>query len=273
MRSVEQIKRELEQCWKDLAAAKAETDGKKISCNSSFGKFGSKWSKLYSPDMLINVTLTGQLSLLMLIETLESEGIPVVSANTDGVVIKCPRSKEPLMNLIIWEWEQITGFETEETRYKALFSKDVNNYIALKNDSKVKLKGLYAPTGLMKNPTNAICVRAVIENLTKGTPIERAVRKCDDIRQFITVRKVEGGAVWNDQYLGRVVRWYYAGLPGAIHYKSNGYTVARSEGARPVMTLPDSLPSDIDYAWYIREAHSILEDVGVKNDLFGRVAA
>lgn len=273
MRNVEQIKQELDQCRKELIAAKAEDAGKKIMTNSSFGKFGNRWSKLYSPGMLINVTLTGQLSLLMLIETLESEGIPVVSANTDGVVIKCPRDKEVLMNLIMWEWEQLTGFETEETRYKALYAKDVNNYIALKGDGKIKLKGLYAPAGLSKNPTNEICVKAVIAYLAKGESVERTIRSCDDIRQFITVRQVKGGAVWNNQYLGRVVRWYYAGLPGAIHYKVNGYTVARTEGARPVMTLPDSLPKDIDYEWYINEAHSILEDIGVKNDLLSTMVA
>jgi hypothetical protein len=29
------------------------------------------------------------------------------------------------------------------------------------------------------------------------------------------------------------------------------------------MELPDELPSDIDYDWYVREANAILDDIGV----------
>src|SRR5665648_505827 len=60
----------------------------KITINGSFGKLGSKYSNLYAPDLLIQVTLTGQLALLMLIEMIEGIGISIVSGNTDGIVIK-----------------------------------------------------------------------------------------------------------------------------------------------------------------------------------------
>ena len=59
----------------------------KITLNGSYGKFGSKYSFLYSPDLLLTVTFTGQLYLLMLIEKLTNNGLKVVSSNTDGVEI------------------------------------------------------------------------------------------------------------------------------------------------------------------------------------------
>lgn len=62
----------------------------KIVLNGTFGKLGSKYSFLYSPNLMIQVTITGQLALLMLIEALEAAGISVVSANTDGIVSRCP---------------------------------------------------------------------------------------------------------------------------------------------------------------------------------------
>jgi DNA polymerase elongation subunit (family B) len=235
----------------------------KITINGSFGKFGSKWSKLYSPDLLIQTTMTGQLALLMLIETLESEGIPVVSANTDGVVMKCPKARVAMMEFVAWEWEHATGFTTEATYYRALYSKDVNNYVAIKPDGGFKLKGVYAPAGLQKNPTNEICTGAVVKHLLDGTSVADTIRACKDIRKFVTIRQVKGGAVKGDAYLGKAVRWYYAkGATGTINYKVNGYTVARSEGAQPLMQIPDSLPTDIDYAWYIAEAQSILDSIG-----------
>ena len=41
---------------------KVTNEAMKIMINGSFGKFGSKWSVLYSPDLLIQTTVTGQLA-------------------------------------------------------------------------------------------------------------------------------------------------------------------------------------------------------------------
>ena len=234
----------------------------KIVLNGSFGKFGSKYSILYSPDLLIQTTLTGQLALLQLIEWLELHGISVVSANTDGIVIKCPRAKRDDMAGIIKFWEFFSAFEMEATEYSALYSKDVNNYLAVKPDGKVKAKGLYAEAGLMKNPTGAIAVEAVTQYLTKGTSISTTVRGCQDIRKFVTIRSVKGGGVQGDQYLGKTVRWYYSTAGQAITYKTNGNKVAKSDGARALMELPTTLPDDIDYAVYEAEAKAILIVIG-----------
>lgn len=242
---------------------KVTADTLKIVVNGSFGKLGSKYSKLYSPDLLVQVTVTGQLCLLMLIESLEAAGIRVASANTDGIVIRCPKALTRTMDAIVGGWESVTGFDTEATDYRAVYSRDVNSYIAVKDDG-VKLKGAYAGTGLAKNPANAIAIEAVVRWLVDGTPVRQTIRECTDIRKFVTVRSVKGGAVDQaGQYLGKVVRWYYAiGVSGAIKYKVNGYTVARSEGARALMDLPEVFPIDVDFGWYEREAMSVLQDIG-----------
>lgn len=242
---------------------KVTADSLKITINGSFGKFGSPYSKLYSPTLLIQTTVTGQLSLLMLIEQLESEGISVVSANTDGIVIKCPRDKIAHMEMVVLEWEVATGFETEATDYRALYSRDVNNYLAIKPDGGFKLKGVFAPAALQKNPSNEICTGAVVRYLIDGVPIEKTIRECRDITKFVTIRTVKGGAVKGDTYLGKAVRWYYArGELGTINYKLNGYTVPRSEGAKPLMDLPNAFPDDLDFDWYIAEAHDTLKQIG-----------
>lgn len=243
----------------------------KIVVNGSYGKLGSKWSNLYAPDLLIQVTLTGQLALLLLIERLELAGIHVVSANTDGIVIKCPVELIHKMEEIIKWWENETRFEMERTEYAALYSRDVNNYIAIKTNGKTKTKGAYAnpwnddsdrSMWLHKNPTNTICVEAVEALLTKQIPIEQTVTTCDDVRKFVSVRTVKGGAVKDGVYLGKSIRWYYAaGEEGEIVYASSGNKVPRSDGAKPLMDLPEVCPSDIDYDWYVTEANRILGDI------------
>lgn len=324
------------------AGNKVIADSLKIVVNGSFGKLGSKWSILYAPDLLIQTTMTGQLSLLMLIERLEMSGIHVVSANTDGIVIKCPRAGIELMNSIVAQWELETQFTTEETRYLALYSRDVNNYLAIKQkfdkDTKLwvekpdgtKNKGAYSDPWsstknmaerLHKNPTGTICVEAVEQYLINKTPLDKTIRACRDITKFVTVRTVKGGGVkvwgrgappehssqeelirmagfyeiakdaWIQEgqsqmsarygsdayklaldmlsplgptdYLGKTVRWYYAkDIEGEIVYAGSGNKVPRSDGARPLMQLPEEFPDDVDVDWYVNESVEILKDIG-----------
>ena len=239
----------------------------KIVLNGSFGKLGSKWSIMYAPNLLIQVTVTGQLSILMLAERFELNGIEVTSINTDGIVVKCLRSKEALFKNLVKQWESDTGFGTEEIRYKATYSKDINNYLAIyeipEKGEHVKTKGLYSKTNPKKNAVNEICVEAVKAYLIHGTSISSTVSVCRDITKFTTMRRVKGGAVKGDHYLGTICRWYYAiGETGEIVAAKNGNKVARSEGAKPLMDLPEQFPDDVDFQWYIDECYRILEDIG-----------
>lgn len=243
---------------------KVKNEALKIVLNGTFGKTSNKYSMLYNPRMMIAVTITGQLSLLMLIEMLELMGIPVVSANTDGVVIKCPVEKKDTLDAIIGKWEKRTNLNTEETQYRALHSRDVNNYIAITTDGKVKTKGVYGDSGIRKNPQFEICAEAVVKALSEGAKIKETVFGCKDIRKFISLRTVKGGAEKEGYVLGKAVRWYMAtGIDGGIRYKTNGNLVPRSEGGKPLMELPEELPDDINYAWYMNECKEILMSLGV----------
>lgn len=176
--------------------------GGKIMINGTFGKTGSIWSPLFAPEMLIQTTLTGQLSLLMLIERMEAVGVSVVSANTDGIVIKCKRDKLPAADLVIRGWEAATNLNMERNEYAAIYSRDVNSYIAIKANGKVKRKGEYAQANLImkKAPDCEICADACAEYLAHGVPVELTVTMCDDIRKFVKIQNVSGGAVkmWGD---------------------------------------------------------------------------
>lgn len=245
-------------------------DGMKIACNGAlFGKMSDPYSTIYDPKSMVHVTLTGQLSLLMVIEYLGLNGFDVVSANTDGVVTLVPKERYEEFCHIWKEWEHQTSLETEETEYDGLFSRDVNNYIAVKMDGKCKAKGVYSEVGsalnsrLSKNPESLICADAVKAHITTGAPIEAIIRECRDITRFVVVRKVTGGGAKDGRYLGKTIRWYYAnGVMGIITYCKTGNKVPNSDGAKPLMTLPPTLPDDINYGWYVDAAVGILEDIG-----------
>lgn len=268
--------KEGESKWKSIA------DSLKITINGTFGKLGSPYSLMYAPDLLIQVTLSGQLYLLMMIEALELASINVVSANTDGIVCRVPKHMELTFKNIKKQWENRTQFVLEETNYTMLLSRDVNNYMAVKKEKDgsltTKNKGVFANPWkeknsifrMHKNPVNLICVEAIETYLTNHIPIERTIRACKDITRFVTVRDAKGGGVKIDGegktqlFMGKMLRWYHAkDEAGMIVYANSGNKVVRTdEGAKPVMDLPDELPSDINYEWYIEEAENMLKSVG-----------
>lgn len=263
-----------------VAAAvwKTTAESLKITINGTFGKLGNVWSIMYAPDLLLQVTLSGQLSLLMLIERMELACIPVISANTDGIVMRVQTHLQATYDAIVKQWEKETNFVTEETEYSVLMSRDVNNYIALKKDGdSTKNKGAFAnpwstPNNtkrMEKNPANMICTEAIEKLVTKGIAIEKTIRECCDITKFITVRDVKGGGVKIDDtgatelFMGKMVRWYYAkDAGGKVVYAGTGNLVARSEGAKPCMDLPAEFPQDVDFDWYIKETEDMLAAVG-----------
>jgi hypothetical protein len=242
-------------------------DSLRIALNGTFGKTASKYSALYSPDVMINITLTGQLTLLMLIETLEENGVQVVSANTDGIMLKHKRNEVTKVHNIIKEFSELTGFIFEDTPYRVVALKDVNNYFAVKQDRSVKIKGIYSAPTLSKNPTAPVVSKAVGLWLAYGTKFKDTVLN-SPLTDFISVRSVTGGGVQGDKYLGKTVRWLQttSKLP-PLTYATNGNKVAKTDGARECMTLPTGIPEDLDYNWYYKEIMKVIKDIGASKHL------
>lgn len=244
---------------------KATNETLKISLNGTFGKLASKYSVLYSPDLMLAVTLTGQFTLLMLIEWLEILGATTLSANTDGIAIRYGNHLEAGVQKVVKRFSQVSRFEFEFTPYRVLAMKDVNNYIAVKPDRKLKAKGIYAPLSLKKNPTAQVAADAVAAWLAKGTPFQDTIKSAP-FTDFISARNVTGGGEQNGKPLGKVVRWYQStdSALEPLKYIKNGNKVPKTEGARACMTLEDKVthPADLDYGWYYKEAVKIAIAVG-----------
>lgn len=243
--------------------------GLKIFINGTSGKLNQQFSRLYSPKSYIQMTLTGQLSILMLVEILVCNGFEVISGNTDGIVIYCKNSDEEKLNYWIKLWEDATQFKTEETQYSAYYAQNVNSYFALKLDGSVKVKGSYAEVGsqsgtqLDTNCATLICSDAIKNLLSKGMPIEKTIMECKDITRFVEIRNVKGGAHKDGRYLGKVIRWaYFKNEIGTINYVTTNNKVANTDNASPLMDLPEVFPTNINYQWYIDKANEILYDIG-----------
>ena len=187
----------------------------KILLNGTFGKLGNIYSAFYAPDLMLAVTISGQLNLMCLIHDVEKvPGARVISANTDGIMVAYPPAVREQVEATVAGNASITGFEYEETRYYKVAMKDVNNYLAVVADYGggspqvafdkdgtpiVKSKGLYAPKGLMKNPTMQVCSNMARDYLVHGTLPDYAIYDYSDPEDFMAVREVQGGGI---QYEG-----------------------------------------------------------------------
>lgn len=252
-------------------------DGLKIVLNGTYGKLGSRYSFLYAPELMLRTTLSGQFALLMLIERMELNGIRVVSANTDGIVVITPTGLEWLRDRCISSWELQTGLETEATEYTAIYNANVNNYFAFKPDGSYKAKGWYGESGVVpkaspsgKSPGMDVCNDAVLAFLRDGTPVATTITACKDIRRFIVIKNANnpsGGAIEErtGENVGKALRYYFAvGVTTGFRYAGNGNLVAGSTGAKSLMDLPSEFPTDVNYPFYIEKALKMLnKDLGV----------
>lgn len=236
----------------------------KIILNGTFGKLGNMYSSLYSPNLLLNVTLTGQLSLLMLIELLEQNNIAVVSANTDGIVASCEQTDEYVLKVLIKQWEEACNFKTTFTEYKDVYKRSVNDYVAIKYDGSITTKGFLQFCSLRNNSIEVACRSAVINYLKDNIPVEETIEgMSDDIRNFLIFKKSTDGAYYQGKNLGKTARWYY-GKNGDAILKGNGNKVQDSSGAIPLMEIPEELNiANLDLDQYIKRSYKVLNSLGV----------
>ncbi|MGH7239072.1 MAG: hypothetical protein ACREHG_03290, partial [Candidatus Saccharimonadales bacterium] len=144
--------------------------------------------------------------------------------------------------------------------------------LAIKQDGSTKGKGAFSNPWekegpnifkFHKNPSTTVCIEAVTTYLANGVPLEETIKNCRDVRKFLSVRKVSGGAKDSNGFLGKAVRWYYRkDERGSFGYAKRNAKVSKSDGAKALMELPDKLPGDINYKWYVAECYSMLNDVG-----------
>lgn len=109
---------------------KGIVDALKLALNAVFGKLGNMDSWLFDAQALFSVTLTGEFTLLMLIEMFETAGIRVISANTDGVTTYFREDQKALKDSIVAEWQKLTSFVIETVRFNRFWYSTVNDYIA-----------------------------------------------------------------------------------------------------------------------------------------------
>ena len=97
----------------------------KIVINSIYGKLGFEMGDICDRLAVLKVTINGQLMIMMLCEELELNGIEVVSANTDGIVVKLYKTQKDKFNEIADNWKTLTGLDADSEEFICYINRDI----------------------------------------------------------------------------------------------------------------------------------------------------
>lgn len=244
----------------------------KLICNKTYGAMGDKYNAMYDPRNRRLVCLYGQLFLLDLIEKLEViPSYELSQSNTDGILVKIKEKDFDQFDDIVYEWEQRTQLNMSFDFYKKVHQKDVNNYIMVDVDDDVKSIGAYVKKQNDLDYDLPIINKAVKNYFVNGTPVEKTINDCDELREFQKVIKLTNKfqyAIYgkrkqsekvfrlfasndeNDQQLKKVKD----GSPSKIAYTPDVCFIDNTD------IVGKKIPSKLDKQWYIDLANKRVKD-------------
>lgn len=144
----------------------------KLILNSTYGLLNNQYSQLNNPKLAYSICIHGQVALYVLAQRLASVGARIININTDGVAYTLVGDKD---EKIAKEWEKEFNLRLSTDYFKKWIQKDVNNYIAITDDDKVKVKGAdvnkYHESKYFANNDIRITHMALVDYLLYDKPI------------------------------------------------------------------------------------------------------
>lgn len=211
-----------------------EANAMKLAGNGTYGNTNSPYSVFYDPQYTMTITVNGQLMLCMLAEQLvKVPSVQIIQINTDGITYMIDAEYEPQAKQIEKQWQDYTLLVLEDTYYKRMWIRDVNNYIAEGMDGSLKQKGAYwhpdplnyaqsisesQPPAWHKDLGNCVSIRAAVAAMVHNVPPETSLALHSDKFDFMCRVKV-GRAdtlTLDGQEVQRTSRYYVAKQGGNL---------------------------------------------------------
>lgn len=177
---------------KGFAKGTSENAMLKLALNGVYGDSNNKYSPFFDPRYTMSITVNGQLLLTMLVEQLiKIPNLKMIQCNTDGLTVKCPKCYVEHMKKVCEWWESLTGLVLESAQYSKMFIRDVNNYIAVGMNGKVKRIGAYEwDYEWHKDPSAMVSVKAAEQFLLNGISPRDFITQHKDMFDFMLRAKV-----------------------------------------------------------------------------------
>ena len=254
---------------------KLTSDALKLSLNGLFGKTGSNVSCFYDPFVFYAVTVNGQLLISMLLEKLYEAGCRILQVNTDGVTISHNKRMREKVMQICKDWEQVTKLTLEYANYERMVIRDVNNYIAVSTEGKVKEKGAFETKKDWHKDNSYMVVPLAVRNyFVYDKPVEQTLREHKNILDFCG--RYKAGRGWHVEYayldglqekrlqFGKIYRFIPV-LKGGTSLKLNvdGREHHLCEGSMtvPYNQIVDFDWNNINYPFFVNECQKLIQTI------------
>lgn len=257
--------------------------GLKEAGNCPYGKSSDVTSWLYDKQFTLATCISGELTLLMLIEDMELEGIHCIMANTDGATFIVPKIKRELFKQIIDAWLKETTitltYIIEETEFKKLVFANVNEYLGIKTDGTVKLKGHFAKDlELHKNKSSRIVSIALYEYYVNRISVEQTITNHKNIFDFAIRQKAskdfhyEGISPGHVNIYDKLIRYYVSNTGEKIlkiknpECETKAVKVSQVNAGEWLMTVCNKLTNkhpmtNVNFNYYIDKVRRIIHRI------------
>lgn len=255
---------------------KKEQQPYKIVLNSTYGASKDKYNNLFDPLQANNVCINGQLMLLDFIEKVTEKlpGAKLIQSNTDGVMWKL-NSKEDIETYksICKEWCDRTRMTLDHDYIKKVVQKDVNNYLIVMENGKIKSKGAYVKSLNKLDYDLPIVNKALMEYFINGITPEEIILNCNQLKEFQKVVKISSKYLYGfhgdkklDERVLRVFASRSRSDTGVFKVKTEGGTKEKIANT-PIRCFIDNsniedkeTPRKLDKQWYIDVAWKRIKD-------------
>ncbi|NFS06284.1 hypothetical protein FDE99_00535 [Clostridium botulinum] len=255
---------------------KKEQQPYKIVLNSTYGASKDKYNNLFDPLQANNVCINGQLMLLDLIEKVTEKlpGVKLIQSNTDGVMWKLESEKDiETYKFICEEWCNRTRMTLDHDHIKKVVQKDVNNYLIVMENGKIKSKGAYVKSLNKLDYDLPIVNQALMDYFIEGITPEETILSCNHLKEFQKVVKISSKYLYgyhgNTKLDERVLRVFASRSrsdAGVFKVKIEGGTREKI-GYTPEKCFIDNsdiqckkIPRKLDKQWYIDVAWKRIKD-------------
>ena len=251
----------------------------KIMDNAISGQMKQKSSALYDPMSNNSICINGQLLLLDLIEHIEPY-CELIQNNTDGIIIRLNDYENDfdVIDKIVSDWESRTGMKMDfDTFFGEIFQKDVNNYLLIDRETgAMKVKGAYVKKLSPLDYDLPILNKAVVDYMVNGTPVEKTINDCNDLKEFQLVSKISS-KYSHILYGDTPIKEKCIRIFASKNESDAGVSKVHATTGRPakLQNSPEhcfifndevngvKVPNKLDKQWYIDFAHKRLKDFGV----------
>ena len=253
----------------------------KIILNSTYGLTGDENSFLYDPQMTMQITINGQLLLSMLYEMLcleIPEGIPLMQ-NTDGLEMMIPTSAVNKYMEVCDKWCLLTQLQLEHDEYSKMVIADVNNYIAVYKNGKVKCKGKFEwedlekkkVAMLHKNKSFLIIPKAIYAYFVNGIPPEEFLAQNRSFYDYCAGVKAKGGWYYEERSLvkgelvtnklQKIVRYYITKSGNKILKRHPDGREMQVEAGQWMQKTVNEIDPNVSYEAYDVDTEYYLENI------------